>query len=221
MAHLMSIHNGIPQTEGEELFLCKLHPEVGSMNHLEFVRHSQEESSKASGRNIGFILETSLVKSPKCSEVKVQAGQVPVVQRQLVEAGPLDLRPIEIRRRFGVSTAGALVMVLMGIQLAQLPAPLNLTGATDLVAGLIAFAGWILFYARPSELRLGASIVIAGSTIGWIPFVLFVLRVFSGESLVGLYLLFLLLGPLLSLIGAILVLFWKRETRTSFSATGR
>ena len=221
MAHLMSVHKGIPHTEGEELSLCRLHPEAGSMNHLEFVKHAQEESSKASGRNFGFVLETSLVKSPQCSEVKVQAKQIPVVQKQLVEAGPLDLRPIEIRRRFGLSTSGALVMVLMGYQLARLSFPPNLTGATDLVAGFVGLAGWILFYAQPTQLRLGASISIAGSTIGWIPLIIFVLRVFAGESLVGPYLLFLLLGPLLSLIGAVLVLSWKRKPARSSGTTRR
>ena len=48
VSHLVGVHGGIPHTQGEELFVCQYHPTVQPMNHLEFIKHTQEVS--ASGR---------------------------------------------------------------------------------------------------------------------------------------------------------------------------
>jgi hypothetical protein len=204
--HLVTAHKGIPHTPGEEMFLCQLHPEAGSMNHLEFVRHAQQESTKAANKTLGIVLESTLLKPPKCAEVNVQPGQVIAVQKRLEETRPVDARPPEIRRRFNVAMTGAVFMILIGYQLIQLRTPLNLTGAIDLVAGLGGLAGSLLYYVHPFRQRLGASIVLLASGFAWIPFVIFLFRIFVGQSLFGIYLLFLFLGPLLAMAGAAMVL---------------
>ena len=211
--HLVTAHKGIPHTPGEEMFLCKLHPEAGSMNHLEFVKHAQEESTKAANKTIGIVLESALLRPPKCAEVNVQPGQVTVVQKHLEETRPVDARPPEIRRRFNVAMTGAVFMILIGYQLAGLRAPLNLIGVIDIVAGMGSIAGSLLYYVHPFRQRLGASIVLLSSAFAWIPFVIFLFRILVGQSLFGTYLLFLLLGPLLAMAGAAMVLVMNVPSR--------
>jgi hypothetical protein len=206
VSHLLIAHKGIPHTEGEEMSLCRLHPEAGSMNHLEFVKHAQEESTKAANKTLGIVLESSLLRPPKCAEVGVQPGEVTNVQKHLEETRPIDARPPEIRRRFNVAMTGAAFMILIGYQLTHLRAPLNLTGAMDLGAGLGALAGSLLYYVNPFRQRQGASIVLLASAFAWIPFAIFLFRILVGQSLIGIYLLYLLLGPLLAMAGAAMVL---------------
>ncbi len=182
------------------------------MNHLGFVKHAQEESTKAANKTFGIALETALLRPPKCAPVNVQSGQVTTVQKHLEDTKPVNSRPVEIRRRFSLAMGGAGLMIVMGYQLAQLRVPLNLTGQAALFAGLGGLAGSLLFYAQPSRQRLGAFIVFLSSVVGWIPFAIFLVRVIIGESLIGLYLLFLMLGPLLAMAGAIMVLRLDRLT---------
>ncbi|HZY47230.1 MAG TPA: hypothetical protein VFE96_05465 [Candidatus Bathyarchaeia archaeon] len=205
--HLLTAHKGIPHTQGEEIFLCKVHPDAGPMNHLEFVKHAQE---KASNPRLGMLLEDTLLKPPKCSEVSVQSGEVTTVQQHLEATKPLNARPPEIRSRFNVAMAGAGIMIIIGYQLARLRAPLNLTGQTDIVAGLICLAGSLLYYVQPARLRLAAYAALFSSIVAWAPFLIFLIRIIFGQSLFGLYVIFLLLGPLLGVVGATMVLVSKR-----------
>lgn len=204
--HLITFHKGIPHAPGEETVLCRVHPEVGAMNHLEFVRHAQEESTKAANKTLGIALESAFLKPPKCAEFTVQSGQVVPVQKQLEATKPVDVRPPEIRRRFNVAMTGAAVMIPLGYQLAMLPALLSLTGFVDLFAGLVCLGGSLLYYARPFQRRLAAYITLSSSIVAWAPFLVFLYRISVGQSLFGLYILFLFPGPLLGVVGAILVL---------------
>lgn len=100
-------------------------------------------------------------------------------------------------------------MILIGLQLSRLRSPLNLTGWTDLISGFAIYGGALVFYLRPMRSKTAASIVLISSLIGWGPFVVFLLRIFVGQSLFGFYLVWLFLGPLLSVAGAVAVLIWK------------
>jgi len=124
-----------------------------------------------------------------------------------------------LRTRFSLSLAGGSFMIVIGLQLSRLRSPLNLTGWTDLVSGLAVYAGALVFYLRPMQSKTAASIVLLFSMIGWIPFLAFLVRIFAGQSLFGFYLVWLFLGPLLSMAGAVAVLIWKsiRPGSTVFS----
>ena len=67
VSHLVGVHGGIPHAQGEELFVCQNHPSVQPMNHLEFMKHTQEVSAN---------VRPGQPKPPPCQQVGLLQGQI-------------------------------------------------------------------------------------------------------------------------------------------------
>jgi hypothetical protein len=67
VSHLIGVHGGIPHAEGEELFVCQTHPSAQPMNHLEFIKHTQEVSAN---------VRPGQPKPLSCQPIGVIQGQV-------------------------------------------------------------------------------------------------------------------------------------------------
>jgi hypothetical protein len=205
VGHLLTIHQGIPHTSGEDLFTCKFHAAAGPMNHLEFVKHAQSISSYEIGP-----------KPVKCEEVKALPGQllvkpVDVGASAALEQFRLEDKPWRLRQGFSISVTGGFFMMLQGYQLSSVVGPvLHLVGWAYLAIGLGIIGGSLIFYASPWRYRLASSVVLVFAGAGWSSLLVLIIRIVSGFATVGsLFTVFVVAGPLLATVGAVANLIWN------------
>jgi hypothetical protein len=205
VGHLLTVHQGIPHTSGEDLFTCKFHPAAGPMNHLEFVKHAQSISSYEMGP-----------KPVKCEEVKALPGQllvkpVDVAASAALEQFRLEDKPWRLRQGFSIAITGGFFMMLQGYQLSSVVGPvLHLVGWAYLAIGSGIIGGSLIFYASPWRYRLASSVVLVFAGAGWSSLLVLIVRIVSGFATVGfLFMVFVVAGPLLATVGAVANLVWN------------
>ncbi len=187
------------------MFVCGNHPAVPPMNHLEFLKHSQEISS------------TQMYGSappPKCPPVSVSQGQVismPLKEWQNIKAVTaqtvethLKLN-LKLRWGFSFSSIGALLMIFNGARFVPIgDLQLSILGWTQMLAGFTILAGSAMFYSNRTKYVLASGVILIAAIICWIAVLLTALLVISGTAFVSGRLIILLpLAPLFSTIGAI------------------
>ena len=205
VGHLVTVHQGIPHTQGEDLFTCKFHPAAGPMNHLEFVKHAQAS-----------LVYTIGPKPVKCEEVKDVPGQFSVkpvdpLKTSALEQFRLEDKPWRLRQGFSITITGGFFMMLQGFQLSSVVGPvLHLVGWAYLAIGLGIVGGSLIFYASPWRYRLASSVVLVFAGAGWSSLLVLIVRILSGSAIVGsFFMAFVVAGPLLATVGAVANLGWN------------
>lgn len=178
------------------------------MNHLEYVKHAVELSGDM---RLG-------VPKPNCQPVSLgqeQTVTMPLKDWQAMAASRAKtvLRPLPLRWGFSMGMSGGILMVIEGARLIPVvDVPIfQILGWAQLLAGFMVLVG-SLFYANPSRVLQGASIVLISSSVGWAALFLVIATVLEGGVYVsGVLMLFLFLAPLFATAGSVRSLYWGRR----------
>jgi hypothetical protein len=111
---------------------------------------------------------------------------------------------LKLRWGFSIASSGAVLMIINGARFILLSdLELSVYGWLQMLAGFAILASSAVFYSNQSRYMQASAAVLVAASISWVVVLLIATRVLSGTAYVsGVLIIFLLLAPLLSTIGA-------------------